>query len=127
MLSNRPTGSEPERRLRSELRKLSIPYRAHRALATATGRVVVDFVFPDAKLAVFVDGCFWHACPRHATWPKQHAAWWKAKLDANKRRDRGQTRRLRRAGWKVLRVWAHEQPERAATRIARLNSLARTS
>lgn len=94
---------------------------------TASGRIVVDILIPATNVVIFVDGCFWHACPRHATWPKQNAAWWKAKLDANRRRDRNQTRRLRRAGWRVARVWAHEQPERAAARVARLDSVARTS
>ena len=64
-----------------------------------------DFVFRAAKLAVFVDGCFWHACPRHATMPRSNRAFWKAKLTRNAARDREVTRALRRAGWRVLRVW----------------------
>ena len=64
-----------------------------------------DFVFRVAKVAVFVDGCFWHGCPRHATMPGNNRAFWKAKLARNAARDREVTRTLRKAGWRVLRVW----------------------
>jgi DNA mismatch endonuclease (patch repair protein) len=67
-----------------------------------------DFVFPKLKLAVFVDGCFWHGCPRHGTKPKQNASFWARKLAANKARDRLVTRRLRAAGWRVVRLWEHD-------------------
>jgi DNA mismatch endonuclease (patch repair protein) len=56
---------------------------------------------------VFVDGCFWHGCPKHATWPKNRAAFWAAKLTGNKARDRRVNRRLRALGWRVVRVWEH--------------------
>jgi DNA mismatch endonuclease (patch repair protein) len=68
-------------------------------------RVKVDFVFRQARLAVFVDGCFWHGCPRHATRPKNNRAFWRRKLSANKVRDRLVNRVLRRAGWRVIRIW----------------------
>jgi DNA mismatch endonuclease (patch repair protein) len=71
-------------------------------------RVRPDFVFPKLRLAVFVDGCFWHACPLHATQPRNHAAFWRKKLAANQARDRRVNRALRRAGWRVLRIWEHE-------------------
>jgi DNA mismatch endonuclease (patch repair protein) len=66
-----------------------------------------DFVFRDKRLAVFVDGCFWHGCPRpkHAPLPKSRAEWWAAKLARNKARDVVVTRTLRQRGWKVVRVW----------------------
>lgn len=64
-----------------------------------------DFVFRRERVALFVDGCFWHGCPRHATRPKTRAAFWAAKLARNQARDRAVTRTLRRAGWTVLRVW----------------------
>jgi DNA mismatch endonuclease (patch repair protein) len=67
-----------------------------------------DFVFPELKLAMFVDGCFWHGCPKHATKPKNNRAFWYRKLFANKKRDRLVTRTLRKLGWRVLRIWEHE-------------------
>lgn len=70
-------------------------------------RVRPDFVFQRERVALFVDGCFWHGCPRHATWPASRAAWWRRKILANKRRDARVTRALRRAGWRVLRIWEH--------------------
>ena len=64
-----------------------------------------DFVFRAARLAVFVDGCFWHGCPRHATMPANNRAFWKAKFARNAARDREVSRALRTAGWRVIRVW----------------------
>ena len=66
-----------------------------------------DFIFPKIKLAVFVDGCFWHGCPKHATKPKTNRAFWRRKFSRNKKRDALVTRTLRRTGWRVLRVWEH--------------------
>lgn len=71
-----------------------------------TGRP--DFAFPKQKLTVFVDGCFWHGCPKHATRPKGNSAFWSTKLDANKARDRKVNRDLRAKGWRVLRIWEHD-------------------
>lgn len=67
-----------------------------------------DFVFPSLSLAVFVDGCFWHGCPRCGHLPKSNAGYWREKLKRNRRRDRRVTARLRKLGWLVLRVWEHE-------------------
>jgi len=84
-------------------------------------RVRADFVFPKLRLAVFVDGCFWHACPRHATRPKGNAAFWRKKLAANQARDRRVNRELKRAGWRVVRIWEHElrAPNRVLARVRR--------
>jgi DNA mismatch endonuclease (patch repair protein) len=80
-----------------------------------------DFVFPVRRLAVFVDGCFWHGCPRHGTRPRGHAAFWRAKFRRNRARDRRDTRRLRRAGWQVLRLWEHDlKPKSRPALLARL-------
>jgi DNA mismatch endonuclease (patch repair protein) len=81
----------------------------------AGGRFQVrpDFVFTARRLAVFVDGCFWHGCPRHGTRPRGNAGFWRAKFRRNRERDRRDTRNLRRAGWKVLRLWEHELKPRA--------------
>ena len=67
-----------------------------------------DFVFWNARVAVFVDGCFWHACPKHFTVPVGNRTFWKKKLTANKRRDAMVNRTLRRTDWRVIRVWEHE-------------------
>ena len=71
-------------------------------------QVEPDFVFREVRLALFVDGCFWHCCPKHGTQPKGNAAFWRKKFVANKARDARVNRALRCAGWQVLRVWEHE-------------------
>lgn len=76
-----------------------------------------DFVFPKLRMAVFVDGCFWHACPIHATKPSNNTAFWRKKLAANKARDQKVNRTLRAAGWRVLRIWEHELAKRNETRL----------
>jgi DNA mismatch endonuclease (patch repair protein) len=73
-------------------------------------KVKPDFVFRARRVAVFVDGCFWHGCPRHGTRPRGNAAFWRRKFAANRARDARVTRALRRAGWHVLRLWEHELP-----------------
>ena len=67
-----------------------------------------DFVFAGPRLVIFVDGCFWHGCPRHGTRPQGNAAFWRAKFRRNQARDRRDTLRLRGEGWQVLRLWEHE-------------------
>lgn len=67
-----------------------------------------DFAFPKLKLAVFVDGCFWHGCPKHGVQPKSNQEFWLTKLNANKARDRKVNRLLRSKGWHVLRIWEHD-------------------
>jgi DNA mismatch endonuclease (patch repair protein) len=76
-----------------------------------------DVVFTRARVAIFVDGCFWHRCPEHATAPKNNAAWWAAKLEANVARDRRQAQQLVDMGWTVVRVWEHEAVDDACDRI----------
>jgi DNA mismatch endonuclease (patch repair protein) len=78
----------------------------------------IDVAFPRAKVAVLIDGCFWHGCPQHATHPKANADWWRTKLDRNMARDRETTEYLLAAGWTVLRFWEHEAPEEVAVRVA---------
>ena len=81
-----------------------------------------DFVFRAPRVCVFVDGCFWHACPKHGTLPKTRRAFWLKKLGTNKARDRRVGRELRRDGWRVLRIWEHELrfPDRVARRVQRM-------
>ena len=92
-------------------------------------RVRPDFVFHPRRLAVLVDGCFWHGCPLHATSPKTNAAFWRKKIAANRTRDRLVTRTLRARGWTVLRIWGHElnpaHTRRLLTRLRRAGLEAR--
>lgn len=78
-----------------------------------------DFIFPKSKVAVFVDGCFWHACPRHSNLPVNNRAFWQKKLNGNKARDRRVNRTLRGMGWGVVRIWEHElkNPDRCLGRV----------
>lgn len=87
-----------------------------------------DFVFPKLKTAVFIDGCFWHGCPKHATWPKNRAAFWLAKIQVNRARDQLVSRELRRSGGRVVRIWEHELAKRNVPRLLkRLHLLRSTS
>ncbi len=78
-----------------------------------------DFIFRKTRLAVFVDGCFWHGCPKHATKPKNNRAFWHRKLSANKKRDRVVTQTLRKLGWPVLRIWEHELAKKNEARLVK--------
>jgi DNA mismatch endonuclease (patch repair protein) len=77
----------------------------------------IDVAFTSVKVAVLIDGCFWHGCPEHATQPKSNATWWRQKLDRNMARDRETTEHLVEAGWEVLRFWEHEAPKDVTSRI----------
>ncbi len=114
----RTANTTPEIALRRELWKLGLRYRLQVSLP---GRP--DIVFTAARVAVFVDGCFWHRCPKHGTSPKRNYQFWAAKLAANVARDRRVDEALRRLGWKVVRVWEHSveaEPPDTARRIARV-------
>jgi DNA mismatch endonuclease (patch repair protein) len=76
-----------------------------------------DTVFRSARVAVFSDGCYWHGCPEHGSWPRTNCEWWRRKIEATRARDEDTTVRLRAAGWTVFRVWEHENLVAAATRI----------
>lgn len=105
-----------ELRLASILRRAGITgWRRHQPLPGKP-----DFSFRCQRLAIFVDGCFWHGCPRHLRMPRGNRLYWKRKINRNMRRDRQNTRRLRDAGWRVLRFWEHalRSPESVASRIA---------
>lgn len=109
----------PEVRLRGRLHALGLRYRVH-ARPLPDLRRTADIVFTRAKVAVFVDGCFWHSCPEHGTTPAANGAWWTAKLRKNVERDADTDRRLAAAGWLVVRVWEHEDPVAASSRVADL-------
>ena len=79
-----------------------------------------DFVFARERVAIFVDGCVWHGCPKHYAHPKSNIEYWSEKIAGNRRRDRRVGRRLRKAGWRVFRFWEHDvkkAPERCARRL----------
>ena len=79
-----------------------------------------DFVFHRERVTVFVDGCFWHGCPQHSNMPVNNRPFWKSKLAGNKRRDRIVNRRLRRLGWRVLRIWEHDLAKRPGHCMVRI-------
>jgi DNA mismatch endonuclease (patch repair protein) len=106
----------PELALRSALHGRGLRFRVDRRVAPEV-RAKADIVFPTERIAIFVDGCFWHVCPEHATWPRANRRWWREKLERNVQRDRETDARLRQLGWTVIRVWEHEEPDHAAERI----------
>ncbi|MGB8362126.1 MAG: DNA mismatch endonuclease Vsr [Acidimicrobiia bacterium] len=108
-----------ERVLRRTLHRRGLRFRLHRRLLPESRRET-DIVFVAPRVAVFVDGCFWHGCPDHATWPKNNARFWRQKIEANRDRDRETNAQLAALGWAVVRVWEHEDPFEASERIARL-------
>lgn len=96
--------TQPEMALRRAVWALGLRYRLHRKI----GRIKPDMVFAGARVAVFVDGCFWHRCPLHGVMPKGNAAFWQTKLVGNVRRDAEANEALTADGWAVLRFWEHE-------------------
>lgn len=111
---SRDTGIEVA--LRRELHRLGLRYRVHQRPVRAVRREA-DVVFGPAKVAVFVDGCFWHGCPEHGTWPKRNGEFWRAKIEGNRTRDANTDQVLADAGWLAVRVWEHEDPAAAASRV----------
>ncbi|MBF6413265.1 very short patch repair endonuclease [Nocardia cyriacigeorgica] len=117
MSRQRRAGTEPELALRRELHRRGLRYFVDRAPIRGQRRRA-DVIFPRLRVAVYVDGCFWHSCPEHATYPKNNAEWWAEKLAANVARDRATDAALAAAGWQVIRIWEHEDPVAAADRVA---------
>ena len=106
-----------ELEIRSALHRLGYRFNPH-GVPLQDLRRSADILFRARKVAVFLDGCFWHGCPWHATWPKRNAAWWREKILRNKQRDRETNARLREGGWQVIRVWDHVPLTVAVNRIA---------
>lgn len=115
--ANRRTGTKPEMLVRVTLHRRGLRFRKDYLLRVGTVRVRPDVVFTRAKVAVFVDGCFWHRCPEHASTPKRNLEYWLPKLQANVERDRRVDDALEAEGWLVVRLWEHEAVEVAADRI----------
>ncbi|MFJ9029308.1 very short patch repair endonuclease [Streptomyces sp. NPDC102274] len=131
MNTAKPSSASVSSRMSRQARRDTAPEVAVRKMLYASGyryrlnvrvpdipRRTIDIVFPKAKIAVFMDGCFWHGCPKHATRPKANAAWWREKLDRNMARDRETTEHLTELGWVVLRFWEHEAPGVVADQVA---------
>jgi DNA mismatch endonuclease (patch repair protein) len=117
MQATRQRDTPGEIALRRGLRDLGLRYRVDAALPGTRRRA--DIAFIKAKIAVFMDGCFWHGCPLHGTWPRSNAEWWRRKIEQNIQRDRDTDRRLAAIGWTVIRFWAHDDPTEAAAYVAR--------
>lgn len=117
MRGNRRRDTGPELRLRSALHALGLRFRVDRRPDVAIA-CRADVVFSRRRVAVFVDGCYWHGCPAHYVVPATNRAYWTAKIDGNRRRDTATAAALEAAGWRVVRVWEHEDAAGAAREIA---------
>jgi DNA mismatch endonuclease (patch repair protein) len=117
MKANRRADTAPELRLRSALHRRGGRFRRDLRLDIDGLRLRPDIVFTRRRVAVFVDGCYWHGCPKHGAKPQANSEYWQAKIARNRERDRRTHAALRAAGWQVVRVWEHEDPELAAERI----------
>jgi DNA mismatch endonuclease (patch repair protein) len=112
----RQRDTAPEIAIRSRLHSRGHRFRVDYPVL---GRRRADIAFPRRRVAVFVDGCFWHGCPVHGTSPKANREWWAAKIASNRERDRDTDERLTELGWTVVRVWEHLDPEQAVNEVER--------
>lgn len=117
MQSNRGRDTAPELRLRSEAHKLGLRFRVNSRPLPQLRRTA-DMVFRPAKIAVFMDGCFWHGCPDHFTIARTNPQFWSTKIAHTRERDAETNDALARAGWMTLRFWEHEDPRNAASQVA---------
>jgi DNA mismatch endonuclease (patch repair protein) len=117
MRANRRTDTKPELALRRALHRQGLRYRKDYRLDLDGARVRPDIVFTARRVAVFVDGCFWHVCPEHGTKPAANTWYWGPKLTRNVERDRAADAALAAAGWRVVRVWEHESLEEAVAAV----------
>jgi len=117
MRQQRSRDTRPELAVRRELHRFGLRYRIHTA-PLAELRRQADIVFGPARVAVFIDGCFWHGCPEHGNpRPTANTWYWPAKIAGNRARDADTDRRLQEAGWEVVRAWEHEDPHEVSKRI----------
>ena len=119
MRANRRSDTTPEKRLRSALHSRGLRFRCGLRLDLDDLRVRPDIVFTRRRVAVFIDGCYWHGCPDHGTLPASNRDYWIAKFAGNRARDRRADVALAAAGWLVIRVWEHEDAELAADSIVK--------
>jgi DNA mismatch endonuclease (patch repair protein) len=119
MQANRRRDTELERAVRSALFARGLRYRVDFPIRVPGHRAIrADVVFPRRRVAVFIDGCFWHGCPEHGTTPATNQGYWAPKIAENRERDRRHSAVLHEAGWIVIRIWEHEDPEVAAEMVA---------
>lgn len=111
--------TRPEIALRRALHARGLRFRVDRPVLPDRRRRA-DIVFGPSRVAVLIDGCFWHGCPEHATFPKANQGYWREKIETNRLRDRDTDTRLRAAGWEVVRIWEHENVAESADRIERI-------
>jgi DNA mismatch endonuclease, patch repair protein len=123
MKSQRQRDTAAEKLVRSLLHRSGFRFRVQYPLPNLRRRA--DVAFPRLRIAVFIDGCFWHGCPEHGTWPKQNDEWWREKIDTNRRRDLDTDAKLSEQGWLVVRVWEHEEAEVAVALVAQAVRAAR--
>lgn len=119
MQSNKGRDTKPELALRRAVHAMGLRYQVSKRPVPKVRRTA-DLVFTRARVAVFLDGCFWHACPEHFTVSQTNPEYWATKAETNRARDRQTDRLLEDAGWAVLRVWEHEDPATAALRVQEL-------
>ncbi len=117
MRANRSRDTTPEKLLRSALHGMGLRFRVSARPLPALNRTA-DIVFGPARVAVLIDGCFWHGCTSHYSAPRANADYWREKIRRNQERDRNTDEQLTAAGWQVIRVWEHEDVAEAAERIA---------
>jgi len=115
--ANKRSGTKPELRIRSALHRRGHRFRKDFAITGPGLRTHVDIAFTRRRVAVFVDGCFWHSCPLHRSTPKSNQDYWLPKLEANVARDRRVDTRLTELGWTVLRVWEHDDVDASIAKI----------
>lgn len=108
--------TKPEIALRRELHRRGLRFRVQLPVP-GNRRRTIDIAFTRVKLAVFVDGCFWHGCPQHGIEPSTNSQWWRWKLTRNKERDADTAKLLEEAGWTVMRLWEHEDVGAAAAAV----------
>ncbi|WP_334170236.1 very short patch repair endonuclease [Sinomonas sp.] len=118
MLGNRSRDTAPELLVRRAVHAMGLRYRVA-ARPVPELRRTADLVFTRARVAVFIDGCYWHGCPEHYIEPKRNVDYWRPKIARNRERDKETTAELTARGWRVLRFWSHEDPLRVAVQIRR--------
>lgn len=118
MAAIRSRDTTPERLIRSALHRKGVRFRLGQTIRLPDRRITPDLVFRGAGVAVFVDGCYWHGCPKHCRMPSSNQAYWEKKISSNRARDHRTNDELEQVGWVVLRFWEHESPEEVADAIA---------